>query len=138
MRAEYRVRYTTVIDYIRTVRETWKRDSSHSEAEVIKEYANYQLLILDEVGVQFGSDGELTQLTDLVDRRYRELKPTLVISNCDPEGLERFLGARAVDRLRENGGRMVAFDWKSWRGRKPEKPERSENPGSSEPVSACK
>jgi DNA replication protein DnaC len=117
--ARYQARYTTVIDYIRTVRETWKRESGRSEAEVIREYTNYHLLILDEVDVQFGSDGELTQLTDLVDRRYRELKPTLVISNCDPEGLERFLGPRAVDRLRENGGRTVVFDWKSWRGRKP-------------------
>jgi DNA replication protein DnaC len=113
------VRYTTVIDYIRTVRETWQRDSDRSEAKVIQEYTNYDLLILDEVGVQFGSDGELTQLTDLIDRRYRDLKPTLVISNCDAEGLERFLGQRAVDRFSENGGRIVVFDWKSWRGRNP-------------------
>lgn len=118
-RAGYKPRYTTVSESIRTIRETWRPNSSRSDADVLREYARYDLLILDEVGVQIGSEAELTQLTDLLDLRYRELKPTLVISNCDPAGLEQFLGPRAVDRLRENDGIMVACDWKSWRGRKP-------------------
>ena len=114
-RAGFRPRYTTVGDAIRALRESWRSDAKRSEAQVLQELSSYDLLILDEVGVQFGSDGELTQLTGLLDNRYRNLKPTLAISNLDKAGLEEFLGARAVDRLRENGGQMVIFNWGSHR-----------------------
>lgn len=35
--------------------------------------------------------------------------------NVDVEGLKAYLGERAVDRLRENGGRVLIFDWQSHR-----------------------
>lgn len=111
--------YSTAIGVVRALRDTWRKDSSLSETDVLKKLSGVDLLVIDEIGVQFGSEAELTQLTELIDLRYRNVKPTIVISNLDLAGLERFLGARAVDRLRENGGSMVVFDWKSWRGRKP-------------------
>jgi DNA replication protein DnaC len=111
--------YSTAIGVVRALRDTWRKDSSLSETDVLKKLSGVDLLVIDEIGVQFGSEAELTQLTELIDLRYRSVKPTIAISNLDLAGLERFLGARAVDRLRENGGSMVVFDWKSWRGRKP-------------------
>jgi DNA replication protein DnaC len=83
----------------------------------MREWRALDLLLLDEVGVQFGSEAEMIQLTEVLDARYSAMKPTLVISNCDRAGLEKFLGVRAVDRLRDNGGMLLVFDWPSWRGR---------------------
>jgi DNA replication protein DnaC len=113
----YAVKYTTVADLIRSLRDTWRKDANRSESEVMREWRALDLLLLDEVGVQFGSEAEMIQLTEVLDARYSAMKPTLVISNCDRAGLEKFLGVRAVDRLRDNGGMLLVFDWPSWRGR---------------------
>lgn len=108
--------YIKTLDYIRIVRDTWVPGAAMRELAVIQQFVDPEFLILDEVGVQYGTDGELVQVTDLLDKRYLELKPTLVISNEDRDGLKRYLGGRAFDRLRENGGELVSFDWESHRG----------------------
>lgn len=99
------IRYVTVAELIRAIRAPWnKRDSRETVDEILQHFMEVDLLVLDEVGLQSGTDNELTQLTEVLDLRYREMKPTLVISNCTREELNMFLGERSVDRLRENGG----------------------------------
>ena len=74
------------------------------------------LLILDEVGVQFGSDFEKQILFDVLNERYEKLKPSILLSNIPGDQLADYLGERVTDRLRENGGKMIGFDWDSyWR-----------------------
>lgn len=108
------VRYVTCMDLIRAVRETWRRDSEQTEAQVLRYFERLDLLAIDEVGMQYGTDGEQTILFDILDRRYREMKPTIVITNQDRDGLREFVGDRIFDRLRETA-RWVAFDWASYR-----------------------
>lgn len=108
-------RYLTVAELIRLIRDTWQRNSFSTTAEVLRRLRELDLLVLDEVGVQFGTEAELTQLTEVMDVRYRDTKPTLVISNCAIGDLKRYLGDRIVDRLMENGGKIVIFNWPSRR-----------------------
>jgi DNA replication protein DnaC len=115
-------RYTTVTDLIRELRASWNRRPNpwgylpKSEAALLEELTKFSLLVIDEIGLGFGSDAELAQISEVLDLRYRAQRPTLVISNCVPGELKRFLGDRGVDRLRENGGRLIVFDWRSHRG----------------------
>jgi DNA replication protein DnaC len=113
----YVVAFTTAMGAIRSVRETWRRDSGRSEAEAIEAFAMPDLLILDEVGQQYGSDGEKVILFDLINARYERSRPMLVMSNLEVDGVREFLGERAFDRLREGGGKAVPFTWKSYRSR---------------------
>ena len=106
--------YTTCLDMIRSVRETWRKDSAHSESEVLQELEEVPLLVLDEIGVQYGTEGEQTILFDVLDRRYRQMRPTILITNQDVPGFKGFLGERTYDRLRETA-RWVSFDWPSYR-----------------------
>src|ERR1019366_78968 len=46
--AEKTVIYTTVSELIRGIRDTWRRDSSESETDVVGKYRKVNLLILDE------------------------------------------------------------------------------------------
>jgi hypothetical protein len=115
-RSGRRVRYATVSDMVREIRDTWRKGSEKREAQVVEELSTVDLLVVDEVGVQFGSESEKTQLTELFDLRYRQLKPTVVISNLNKPDLEQVLGERVLDRLRERGC-VVVFDWASWRSR---------------------
>lgn len=110
------VRYTTVRQCIADIRATW-RDRSKDEQEVLDEFIRCKLLILDEVGVQLGSEAERTQLFDILDGRYQRQLPTIVISNHPYDELHKFLGERAVDRLQEGGGGLVSFTWESYRDR---------------------
>ena len=104
-----------VIDLIRHLKSTWAKDSENTEEDLIKYYCKLDLLILDEVGSQFGSDTEKLFIFDIIDGRYQDMKQTVLISNLDIAGIKDVIGERCVDRLREGGGSMIAFDWKSSR-----------------------
>jgi len=104
-----------VIDLIRHLKSTWSKDSESNEEDLIKYFVKLDLLILDEVGSQFGSDTEKLFIFDIIDGRYQDMKQTVLISNLDIDGIKDVIGERCVDRLREGGGSMIAFDWKSSR-----------------------
>lgn len=106
--------YTTCMNVIRSVRGTWRKDSERSETQVLNAYADVPLLVLDEIGVQYGTDGEQTILFDVLDRRYRDMKPSIFLTNQDKKGFKEFIGERTYDRLTETS-RWVSFDWASYR-----------------------
>lgn len=110
-----RVRFVSVMNAVRTVKETYSKGSDDTEREALNEFIYPDLLVLDEVGVQFGSDTEKMILFEIINGRYEQMKPTVVISNLAKEALGEFIGERSIDRLRENGGRLVVFDWASYR-----------------------
>lgn len=109
------VHYTSVSRAMRRIKESWSKDSGEVESEVIDAYVAPELLILDEVGVQYGSDTEKDLLFSLVNDRYAEGKPTVLISNLEADRLRDYLGDRILDRLREGGGKAIRFDWISHR-----------------------
>jgi DNA replication protein DnaC len=106
--------YATCMNLIRAVRGTWRRDSERGETEVLDTFANVPLLVLDEIGAQYGTDGEQTILFDVLDRRYRDMRPSILLTNQDSQGLREFVGERSYDRLRETA-QFVVFDWPSYR-----------------------
>jgi DNA replication protein DnaC len=106
--------YTTCLNVIRAVRATWRRDSEFSESEVLGTFAKVPLLVLDEIGVQYGTEGEQTILFDVLDRRYRDMKPSILLTNQNRQGFKEFVGERTFDRLTESA-RWVSFDWPSYR-----------------------
>lgn len=109
------VYYTSAIDAVRMIRDTWRKDSDRSESQVLDILAGLGLLILDEVGVQYGTEAEQVSLFDIIDKRYRDLMPTILLTNLNKAGMKAFLGDRSFDRLRE-GGIWITFDWASQRG----------------------
>lgn len=111
------VLFTTVMRAIRRVKDTWRRDSSETETEAIAALAFPDLLILDEVGVQFGSEAEKLILFDVLNERYERRKPTILLSNLKIDEVKAYLGERVFDRMREDGGEFIPFAWESYRGR---------------------
>lgn len=95
-----KAQYTTVAGLARATREAFRRDSDESEASVFDRYANAHLTILDELGVG-SSQHERDLLFGLIDVRYAEELPMILVSNLPPGDLERYLGERAFDRLIE-------------------------------------
>lgn len=117
MRSGHSALFTTVIRAIRSIKDTWGQHSQQTEAEVIRGLTYPDLLILDEIGVQFGSDTEKLLLFDVLNERYENRRPTVMLSNLAPDAVKAYLGERVFDRLREDGGQMIVFNWPSARGK---------------------
>jgi DNA replication protein DnaC len=112
-----RVFYRRVYELLREIKDSWAQDSEASESEVVRKYSKVELLILDEVGVQFGKDSDKILMFELLDNRYANRKPSVIVSNLDEEGMTQFLGERVIDRLCDSSSAMVAFNWDSYRRR---------------------
>lgn len=108
--------FTTVQRMVRRMKETFRKDSEDSERDVLNMLTYPDLLIIDEIGVQFGSDFEKNLMFDILNERYEDRKPTLLLSNLTAQEVKAFLGERIYDRLREDDGKCVSFDWDSYRG----------------------
>lgn len=109
--------FTTVAKMARRIREAKSFDAEETESQAIAMHSYPDLLIVDEVGLQSGTDAEARSLFDVVNERYEQCKPTIFLSNLDLDGVRAALGDRLFDRMREDGGEVVIFDWESQRGR---------------------
>jgi DNA replication protein DnaC len=110
------VHFATVATLLRGIKDTYRKDSTASEQDAINALLRPALLIVDEVGVQVGSEHEKLLMFEVLNLRYQELAPTILISNLNAAEIENFLGQRVMDRYRECGS-VLAFDWDSYRGR---------------------
>lgn len=110
------VAFGTVATLLRHIKDTYRKDAAKSEQDAIDDLVRPDLLIVDEVGVQVGSEHEKLLMFEVLNSRYQECRPTILISNLAATELETFLGQRVMDRYRECGS-VLAFDWQSHRGR---------------------
>lgn len=107
--------YVTAMSMLGRIKDTYGRHAHESEAQVIEQFASVDLLVVDEVGKQLDSNYEQAQFFRILDLRYQNLRPTLLVSNLPAKALRDFLGESVVDRMREAGGRICVFDWASQR-----------------------
>ena len=114
----------SVSELVRVAKGTMSKGATDTDRDVIEELANVDLLVIDEIGAQKGSDYELGLMHEVIDRRYQLVVPTVVVSNLPvdkganaPLGadIKGFIGPRALDRLRQNGGQLIGFTWESAR-----------------------
>jgi DNA replication protein DnaC len=107
--------FMSVLSATRHVKATYSKDNRLTEAEAISHFIGPDLLVLDEVGVQFGSEAEKIILFEIINQRYQHVKPTILISNLTLKELSEYIGERVVDRMYEGGGAVLSFDWDSYR-----------------------
>lgn len=93
-------RYYKASEIFSAVRSTYQAGASTNEEETLKFFSSIQLLVIDEVGVQKGSEAEKRILFSILDNRVTSNKPTILMSNLGPKALEELLGDRLYDRIR--------------------------------------
>ena len=113
---KYTAVYRTLPGLISDIRSTYDRSEEFSEADIMRTITRCSLLVLDEIGATKTSEFELALLFNVINARYEDKLPTVIISNLPPAELKTAIGDRCVDRLREGGGIVVGFDWESKRG----------------------
>ena len=105
--------YTSASRMFRRIKSTFG-GGEETETQAIEAYTKPPILVLDEIGVSYGSDAELNYLFDIMNERYEQCLPTVIVSNIQPDEMGTWLGDRVVDRLRESS-RMMLFNWDSAR-----------------------
>lgn len=111
-------RFVTVLAALRSIKDTYRRDSETSERAALAAFTTPDMLVLDEVGVQLGTEHEKMLLFEIINERYQECRATVLISNLNRQEIGEYLGQRVMDRFAD-GGAVVAFGWASYRGRRP-------------------
>ena len=110
--------YTKAFDVLREVKETYNKNSKKTFSDIQDKHAKVDLLIIDEVGVQFGTETEKQILFEIINERYENLRPTILVTNLSLTNLKEFVGDRVIDRMKENGGKIIVFSGESFRGKK--------------------
>jgi len=107
--------YITAREYTRLVRSSYSTASTVTEQDIVDRFTDYSVLVIDEIGKQFATDNERFAIFEIINARYNEMKPTVLVSNMNMEDIEEFLGKATIDRIKENGGQAILFDWESYR-----------------------
>jgi DNA replication protein DnaC len=108
-------KFTTMANMMRAIKETYNKDSNESESDVLDQLSRVPLLVLDEAGMDYGTDFNKTLMFEVLNARYENVMPTILLTNLDAAALKEYLGERIIDRMREGGGKMVTFNWESQR-----------------------
>ena len=117
----------TMIDMLARIRDTYRRQSGASEANVIGIYEDVPLLIIDDLGKEAPTDWGIQTIFEIINARYERMLPIVVTTNYNfdrltdrmvPRGSNDSIAAEAlVDRLREMCG-PVLLTGESWRRRR--------------------
>lgn len=76
-----------------------------TEAQIVRDLdCALDLLIIDEVGIQYGTDSERIIMSNLINKRYRSMRPTILLSNLNLNEISEYLGQRVIDRMNEDEG----------------------------------
>jgi DNA replication protein DnaC len=109
--------YWKLSDIMRTVKDSYSSGGDDTELRFIKRLAEIPILVIDEIGRQGGTSFEGGFMFDLLDDRYDNLLPTILISNLPVTGepsMTSYLGISVMDRINENS-LDIPCEWNNYR-----------------------
>ena len=89
--------------YFQQLRDTFSESSEHygQTWQIIDELCNLPYLVIDDLGIQRGTEWEMEVLYQLVDARYSEERFTVVTTNQPLEEVRQMSDGRVFSRLSE-------------------------------------
>lgn len=113
-RAGTSVLYTRAWDLMSRLKATF--DGKGTEGDVLSRYVSAGVLVVDEWWRCGTTPWTKDTLWNLVDRRYAELRPTVIVSNGTEAQIAPTFDAAMWDRINEDGG-VLECGWASHRVR---------------------
>lgn len=109
--------YRTLPSLLQYIKGSYDHHAEYSERDAFESLTMPSLLVIDEIGSTKATEFELATLFAIINGRYENELPTVIVSNLMPSELPAAIGERCVDRLRECGGIAIVFDWESMRSK---------------------
>uniref|UniRef100_A0A6M3LG55 Putative IstB domain protein ATP-binding protein n=1 Tax=viral metagenome TaxID=1070528 RepID=A0A6M3LG55_9ZZZZ len=98
----YTMRFKNVPELLLDIRESFRsNDGNNSEGCIIEKYSGVKILVLDDMGAEKTSEYSITTLYTLINRRYNDMKPTIVTTNLTIEQIEKQIHPRIASRFAE-------------------------------------
>ena len=110
--------YRTAMEIFVELRSTYAPKAEKTEWQLMKEYENAALLVIDEINVTTGNNFEDLKMTAIMDKRYQRLRPTIIIGNVDLQQFSDRMGKSVINRIEEDGI-ILSCNWQSYRTKKP-------------------
>lgn len=104
MRMPRECRFISMTDLLMEIKQTFEYGAEQKESKVIEKYTSTPCLILDDIGVEKITEWTLQTLYTIIDRRYKDMKQTLITSNIGLKELRDNLGERIPSRIAEMCG----------------------------------
>ncbi len=106
--------YYRVRTLLGTVKETYSPDEPESEMELLRRLASTPYMVLDEYAAVGLSETDRAILQELFDRRYEQLRRTIIITNVTRDGLQDVMDDSTLSRIQETGV-VLECTWPSFR-----------------------
>jgi len=111
----FKARMMDASDLIQRVKSTWNSQAREDENKAVKDLSKLDLLVINELGAIFNTEAEKKVLFKVINRRYDDMLPTVIMGNVNREKAEEILGKASYDRFKEDGGQVLVLNWKSYR-----------------------
>lgn len=110
------VLYVRAMELFGALRGAFRKGSDQTEMDALSRFRKVPLLIIDEIQERGESEFEDRMLVLLLDQRYGDMKPTLILSNLARAELAASLGKSVVSRIQEVGT-VIECTWPSYRAK---------------------
>ncbi len=115
--------FLPVVELLLEIKNSWREQEdkrTESEMEVLNKYSRCPFLVLDDLGAEKMSEWSRTVFYLLLDRRYRDMKQTIITSNLTQGQIATEFDARVASRISEMGVclNLGDKDWRLASGRK--------------------
>jgi len=114
LQRDHSAKYVIANEFLTRLRNCYGSGATEMESEVFEDYTAPSLLVVDEIGRHKDSKHAADSLFALLDSRYREVRPTILISNMGKDEFVDYVGEAMVSRLRQDG-QMLGFYWEDQR-----------------------
>jgi hypothetical protein len=91
----------SVPELLMRIKATFNKESKETEDEVLDLYSDLRVLILDDLGTEKPTEWAISTLYLIIDRRYRDMRKTIITSNCSLDEIAERLDDRISSRIAE-------------------------------------
>lgn len=89
--------FVYVPDLLTMIKGTWDRGAQESESQLLDRYGSVPVLIFDDLGVSYSTEWSHSIFDALIDRRYREMRRTIITSNLSLQGVADKFNAKVPE-----------------------------------------
>ena len=107
--------FVSAPELLAKIRATYS-DPNGDEEGLIDKYASVKYLVLDDLGAEKSTEWSISTLYLIIDRRYREMLPTIVTTNLTVDEIGQGLSRRIASRL--SSGKVINIKAPDYRKRR--------------------
>ena len=112
IRRDTHARFVPVPELLAEIRASY-RDNGPDERDIMNRYSGLPYLVLDDLGAEKTTEWSITTLYLIIDRRYRDERPTIVTTNLTLDQIAVTLSERISSRLAS--GKVITLQGPDYR-----------------------